>query len=553
MVVNQENSQPNDNQDLASYLGIRNKIAEKIWDKFPIKDHPKKWSRNFIKEFLSHFVDEIEIRFKENPRLISKHIDYPDIPNAVRSWAALSPSTFERIFRKDDYKPNDSTLNRFAVYLGFDSFTDLVLNIEDDKIVVDPPIPKTPRWRKALVLLTFIVATIVIALVINKNRKPEEVFKDTNAFNILVLPFDKLSYQEGFVYDYHKSIAKRFNSLKEMDSLNIEVVVLESPVIETFAKGYAIGLEYGADMVVFGDFAHYANRDEYSVYLKYVLIDSLYNSWQLAKQQDEIKCGGDATIEELRNGVLTGCLEEQVYSILGNIESTKGKWSKAIQYYQTAQQSGDSQMPGLYRGLAFAHYMVSNLKEAYENITTAIQLDSSDAFSFNNLGVYARMTGNLEKSEWAFKKAIEIKPDYASAYNGLGNTMGQQAKFEDALKWYEECIKYNPSDTLVYYNKAWIHLNLEQYQQAYNSAKKYVNLTGDKDDPLLDYTTAALLMSKNKLAEAKEIALNIKKESPNDPDVFALLSEIEIRSGNEDIARYYANQVDSINASKGIK
>ena len=47
-----------------------------------------------------------------------------------------------------------------------------------------------------------------------------------------------------------------------------------------------------------------------------------------------------------------------------------------------------------------------------------------------------------EKAEVAFKKATELKPDYAEAWNGLANTYNQQKKLDLALEASGNAAKY---------------------------------------------------------------------------------------------------------------
>jgi tetratricopeptide (TPR) repeat protein len=62
----------------------------------------------------------------------------------------------------------------------------------------------------------------------------------------------------------------------------------------------------------------------------------------------------------------------------------------------------------------------------------------------NNLGdVYGRQ-GNTEKAIEEFKKAIEIKPDYADAYHNLANTYHGIGRIDEAIENYQKALNFNP-------------------------------------------------------------------------------------------------------------
>ena len=49
--------------------------------------------------------------------------------------------------------------------------------------------------------------------------------------------------------------------------------------------------------------------------------------------------------------------------------------------------------------------------------------------------------GNYEASIADFNKAIELKPDYATAYSNRGNTNADLGNYEAALADYDEAIE----------------------------------------------------------------------------------------------------------------
>lgn len=90
----------------------------------------------------------------------------------------------------------------------------------------------------------------------------------------------------------------------------------------------------------------------------------------------------------------------------------------------------------------------------------------------NNLGdVYGRR-GDLSAAETEFKKAIELKPDYADAYHNLGNTYKDKGEIDLALASYQNAVELNPNLWQSYQNIAGIYFASGDYERAKTSIEK---------------------------------------------------------------------------------
>ena len=50
----------------------------------------------------------------------------------------------------------------------------------------------------------------------------------------------------------------------------------------------------------------------------------------------------------------------------------------------------------------------------------------------------------LEEAIEAYNKALTIKPDYADAYNNMGNALKEQGKLEEAIEAYNKALIIKP-------------------------------------------------------------------------------------------------------------
>ena len=57
--------------------------------------------------------------------------------------------------------------------------------------------------------------------------------------------------------------------------------------------------------------------------------------------------------------------------------------------------------------------------------------------------------GNLDESLAYFRRAIELKPNFAEAHNNLGLALQQQEKYEEAIAVWQRCVQIAPEDSVA--------------------------------------------------------------------------------------------------------
>ena len=112
-----------------------------------------------------------------------------------------------------------------------------------------------------------------------------------------------------------------------------------------------------------------------------------------------------------------------------------------------------------------------DLSFAAFNKALAIKPEYADAY--NNMGNAFQEQGKLEEAVEAYNKVLAIKPDYADAYNNMGTALKDQGKLEEAIEAYNEALAIKP-DYAEAYNNMGITLQeqgkLDEAIEAYNKA-----------------------------------------------------------------------------------
>ena len=90
--------------------------------------------------------------------------------------------------------------------------------------------------------------------------------------------------------------------------------------------------------------------------------------------------------------------------------------------------------------------------EAQQALWRAIEIKPDYADAYNNMGKALKDQGKLEEAIASYQKALKIKPDYAAAYNNMGNALKDQGKLEEAIASYRKALKIKPDHALAYNN-----------------------------------------------------------------------------------------------------
>ena len=95
------------------------------------------------------------------------------------------------------------------------------------------------------------------------------------------------------------------------------------------------------------------------------------------------------------------------------------------------------------------------------------------------MGAANEKLGNKNDALKNYKRATEIRPDYAEAYNNIGKLFSDQSKFEQSLSNYQKAIQVKPNYEKSYNNLGNLLNNLGNFDEATEAYKKAINIKPD--------------------------------------------------------------------------
>jgi len=102
------------------------------------------------------------------------------------------------------------------------------------------------------------------------------------------------------------------------------------------------------------------------------------------------------------------------------------------------------------RRLIFASVVVLIVSAAAPAVARADDRDKSkEQVEF---GIRVAQNGLWNEALYRWKKAVELDPTYAAAWNNLAIAYEHEGKFEDAKKAYEKALELDPKNLMIRQN-----------------------------------------------------------------------------------------------------
>ena len=102
--------------------------------------------------------------------------------------------------------------------------------------------------------------------------------------------------------------------------------------------------------------------------------------------------------------------------------------------------------------LAAGQKALGRLAEAEKGFRKATELNPTYADAYNNIGVTLQEQGKLDEAISAYQRALEIQPANADAYNNMGNALKEQGKLDEAIAAYHRALEIKPLYAEAYNN-----------------------------------------------------------------------------------------------------
>ncbi|XZN91800.1 MAG: tetratricopeptide repeat protein [Microcoleus sp.] len=98
---------------------------------------------------------------------------------------------------------------------------------------------------------------------------------------------------------------------------------------------------------------------------------------------------------------------------------------------------------------------------------------------YHNLGNSLLASGRFEEAVIAYKKAVELNPNFSWSYHGLGDVLQKLGHRDEAVAAYRKAIELNPDFAWSYHNLGDVLLELELWEEAVAAYRCEIKIKSD--------------------------------------------------------------------------
>ena len=237
--------------------------------------------------------------------------------------------------------------------------------------------------------------------------------------------------------------------------------------------------------------------------------------------------------------------------------NTEGDLRTAIEYFQRTTEQDPNYASG-FAGLASAYANLSTnyhaprevMPQAKAAALRALELDQNLAEAHAWLGfVSINFDWDAVTAEKELKRATELNPSYADAYNIYAWCLSGMGRHEQAIAEAKRAIELDPFSRLTYGDPGWVLLMARRYDQALLESKTVV-----ERQPDFGYARAVLGLSyaeNGRYAEAVTEAQSATRLDDS-PFLLALLAEVHALSGNKSQAMRVLEDLEQLTKKRYV-
>jgi Flp pilus assembly protein TadD len=267
---------------------------------------------------------------------------------------------------------------------------------------------------------------------------------------VAVLPFENLNKDSTYDVLSRGMCESLIEGLSSVQSLTL----VERGQVEKALKEQALGLTGAVDEKT-------APKTGQLLGAKYVVM----GSYQILGNQVKITArfvnAETGEIDPNKTVSVTGKYPDEVFDLQSQIAShLVTSFNVAASKAETDKMAAVLKSPGNFTAYELfmkgrnACLLETNIgyQEAIPYFRKAIELDPKYAKAYNGLGYALDGQGKYGEAVAADRKAIELNPTNGEAYNNLGAALNGQGKYQDAIAAFRKAIEVQPDYALAYYN-----------------------------------------------------------------------------------------------------
>jgi tetratricopeptide (TPR) repeat protein len=162
-------------------------------------------------------------------------------------------------------------------------------------------------------------------------------------------------------------------------------------------------------------------------------------------------------------------------------------------------------------------------KETFSMLTKAVE-EYPDSYELRyDLAMASERVNRLDVLESQLRRVMEMKPDYAHAYNALGYTLAEKTeRLAEAKDLIEKALKLAPDDPFILDSLGWVHYRLGQVPEALRHLQSAYTA---RPDPEIAAHLGEVLWKSGQHDEAQKIWRAALTDNPGHETLLAVMQK----------------------------
>jgi len=164
--------------------------------------------------------------------------------------------------------------------------------------------------------------------------------------------------------------------------------------------------------------------------------------------------------------------------------------------------------------------------EAYKLLTQALEKSPDSVALLYDAAMTAEKLDRIDQMEIYLRKVIELRPDYAHAYNALGYTYADRnIRLPEALKLIEKANQLAPDDPYILDSLGWVYFRMGNLA----AARRYLELAYErKPDAEVAIHLAEVLWASGDQARARQLLRDVRSKEPGNELLKSTIARLRI-------------------------
>ena len=332
-----------------------------------------------------------------------------------------------------------------------------------------------------------------------------------------------LEFYKGYLREYPKAKEVRLAYARFLVNDKQYVVAREEfrQLLKEFPDNAEVTLAVGLLSLQLDDYDLAETYFKQALDLKYKDENAVFQ--YMGQLNEERKRYDEAILWYGRVGAGEPFLSAQIR--IAGVLAKQGKMDDARKHLQQVPVLNNQQRVQLIQAEAQLLRDAKSYREAFDVLSHGLEKLPNYPDLLYDRAMVAEKIDRLDMVEQDLRKLIQLKPDYAHAYNALGYTLADRTnRFEEAVKLIEKALKLSPDDPFIMDSMGWVQYRMGQHEKAVDYLKRAYDT---RPDPEIAVHLGEVLWAQGKHQEAQKVWQNSLKDNPQNEALLAVIKKFE--------------------------